>query len=144
MRLDVDGNEVVRVLLVGDSPQSFFFCRQVLERHGCECRFAGSIDAVRDLLDLWPFDIVLSTHIVSGEATQGLVNLLEGSGASLFSSLRVEEGSWWLPILRFGKEYHGPALPPGDFAYVLEDLREQIQADITEQRILHEKRTGAH
>ena len=53
--------------------------------------------------------------------------LLSGSGASLFSSLRVEEGSWWVPVLQFGKECYGPALRVGDFAHVLDDLSKQIR-----------------
>ena len=64
---------------------------------------------------------------VPGFAIQSLVGLLSGSNASLFSSLRVEEGSWWLPILQFGKEYYGPALRARDFAHVVDDLRKEIQ-----------------
>jgi CheY-like chemotaxis protein len=123
----MDGSEIVRVLLVGDSPQSFSLTRQLLERSGCECHFAGSLEAAKDLLQLWQFDIVLSTHRVPGDTTRSLVGLLSGSGASLFSSLRLEEGSWWVPVLQFGKEFYGPALRVGDFAHVLDDLRKQIR-----------------
>jgi CheY-like chemotaxis protein len=123
----MDGSDIVRILLVGDSPQSFSLTRRFLERSGCECQFAGSLEAAKDLLQLWHFDIVLSTHRVPGDTIQRLVGLLSGSGASLFSSLRVEEGSWWVPVLQFGKESYGPALRVGDFAHVLDDLRKQIQ-----------------
>jgi hypothetical protein len=123
----VDARDIVRVLLVGDSPQSFSLTRQLLERSGCECHFARSLEAVRGLLQLWPFDIVLSAHGVPGDTIQRLVGLLSGSGASLFSFLRVEEGSWWVPVLQFGKEYRGPALSVGDFAHFLDDLRKQIR-----------------
>src|SRR5882762_5577304 len=127
MEASMDGSEIVRVLLVGDSPQSFSLTRPLLERSGCECHFAGSLEAAKDLLQLWQFDIVLSTHRVPGDATRSLVGLLSGSGASLFSSLRLEEGSWWVPVLQFGKEFYGPALRVGDFADVLDDLRKQIR-----------------
>ena len=123
----MDGSDIVRVLLVGDSPQSFSLTRQLLERSGCECHFARSLEAVRGLLQLWPFDIVLSAHGVPGDTIQRLVGLLSGSSASLFSFLRVEEGSWWVPVLQFGKECYGPALRVGDFAHVLDDLGKQIR-----------------
>jgi hypothetical protein len=123
----MEGRDIFRVLLVGDSPQSFSISRQLLERSGCECHFAGSLEAAEDLLRLWQFDIVLSTHRVPGDAIQRLVGLLSGSGASLFSSLSVEEGSWWVPVLQFGKDSYGPALRVGEFAHVLDDLRKQIR-----------------
>jgi CheY-like chemotaxis protein len=125
MRPQMDGKDIVRVLLVGDSPQSFSLSRQLFEQNGCECHFAGSAEAARDLLNLWEFDIVLSTHRVPGDTIQRLVDLLSGSGASLFSSLRIEEGSWWLPVLKFGKECYEPALRVSDFKHFLDDLRKQ-------------------
>src|SRR5580658_9808420 len=105
----MDGSDTIRVLLVGDSPQSFSLIRQVLEKCGCECHFAGSLEALKKLLGLWQFDVVLSTHGIPSYPIQKLVGLLSGPGASLFSSLRAEEGSWWLPVLRSGKESYGPA-----------------------------------
>jgi CheY-like chemotaxis protein len=123
----MDGRDIVRVLLVGDSPQSFSLSRQLLERSGCECQFAGSFESAKDLMQLWQFDIVLSTHRVPGDTIQKLVGLLSGSGASLFSFLRVEEGFWWVPVLQFGKESYGPALRVGDLAHFLVDLRKQFR-----------------
>jgi hypothetical protein len=136
MGSDTDNSEIVRVLLVGDRPQSFSLARQVFEQGRCECHFAGSVEAVRDLLDLRRFDIVLSTHTVPGEAMQSLVNLLAGSSASLFSSLRFEEGSWWLPVLQFGKESYGPALRSEEFARVLEELGKQARPDVIVHPVL--------
>jgi hypothetical protein len=129
MEADMEGEDIVRVLLVGDNPQSFSLSRQLLERNDCECHYAGSIEAAEDLLRLWQFDIVLSTHRVPSNATQSLVGLLSGSGASLFSSLRVEEGSWWVALLQFGKECYGPAFRVGEFARVLDDLRRQLRIE---------------
>jgi hypothetical protein len=127
MEVRVDGSGILRVLLLGDSPQAFSISEQFLERRGCECHFAGSLEAAKDLLDLWQFDIVLSMRAIPGETTQKLVSLLSGSGVSLYSSLRVEMGSWWLPVLQFGKESYGPALRVDEFRHVLDDLREQVR-----------------
>jgi CheY-like chemotaxis protein len=125
----MDGGDTIRVLLVGDSPQSFSLVRQLLETHGCECHFAGSLEAVKNLLRLWQFDIVLSSHGIPSYPIQMLVGLLSGSSISLFSSLRVEEGSWWLPVLQCGKESYGPALTVAEFSCVLDDLHRQILVD---------------
>jgi hypothetical protein len=123
----MDVRDMPRVLLIGDSPQSFSLSRQLLERSGCECHFAGSLAEAEDLLQLRQFDLVLTTHRVPGDTIQRLVGLLSGSSASLYSSLRVEESFWWVPVLRFGKESYGPALRVGDFAHVLDDLRKQFR-----------------
>ena len=125
----MDGSDMIRVLLVGDSPQSFSLVRQLLEKYGCECHFAGSLEVVKNLLRLWQFDVVLSTHGIPSYPIQTLVGLLLGSGASLYSSLRVEEGSWWLPVLERGKETYGPALTVGEFSHALDDLKRQILID---------------
>jgi hypothetical protein len=122
----MNSSDGIRVLLVGDSDQSFSLIRQLLENSGCECHFAGSLEAVKHLLRLWQFDVVLSTHGIPSYPIQRLIGLLSGSSASLFSSLRVETGSWWLPVLQFGKESYGPALTVGEFSRVLDDLRKQI------------------
>src|SRR5580704_2190735 len=122
----MEGRSILRVLLVGDSPQSFSLSRQFLERSGCECHFAESLEAAKDLLERWQFEIVLSMRATPSETIQKLVGLLSGSGISLFSSLRVEQGSWWLPVLQFGKESYGPALRVNEFTDVLDDLRNQL------------------
>lgn len=125
----MDGEDVVRVLLVGDNPKSFSLSRQLLELNACECHFAGSVEAAEDLVRLWQFDIVLSTHRVPSNAIQSLVGLLSGSGTSLFACLRVEEGLWWLPVLQFGKDCYGPAFLVGEFARILDDLRRQLRIE---------------
>jgi CheY-like chemotaxis protein len=129
MEVDMDGEDIVRVLLVGDNPQSFSLSRQLLESNGCECNFAGSVEAAENLLRLWQFDIVLSTHRVPSNVIQSLVGLLSGSGTSLFASLRVEEGLWWVPVLQFGKDCYGPALRVDEFARILDDLRRQLRIE---------------
>ena len=127
MEARMGGSALVRVLLVGNSPQSFLLSRQLLERSGCECHYAGSLEAAEDLLQLWQFDMVLTAHQVPSEAIQRLRGLLSGSGTSLFSALRVDEGSWWVPVLQFGKECYGPALRAGELASALDDLRKQMR-----------------
>ena len=144
MKVRVDGGGILRVLLIGDSPQSFSISRQFLEQRGCECYFAGSLEAAKDLLDLWQFDIVLSMRAIPGETIQKLVGLLSGSGVSLYSSLRVEMGSLWLPVLQFGKESYGPALRVDEFRKVLDGLREQVKVHEYASQGLGDPKHGEH
>lgn len=122
---------VVRVLLVGEEPREFFLSRQLFERSDCQCHFAKSEREIAEMLIATEFDIVLSTHRISGGSIHQLVALLSGSRASLFYSLRVEEGYWWLPVLRLGKECLGtPALRGGEFVHVLDQLLMRIKSTI--------------
>ncbi len=122
---------VVRVLLVGEEPREFFLSRQLFERSDCQCHFAKSEREIAEMLIATEFDIVLSTHRISGGSIHQLVALLSGSRASMFYSLRVEEGYWWLPVLRLGKECLGtPALRGGEFVHVLDQLLMRIKSTI--------------
>jgi len=122
---------VVRVLLVGEEPREFFLSRKLFERSDCQCHFAKSEREIAEMLIATEFDIVLSTHRISGGSIHQLVALLSGSRASMFYSLRVEEGYWWLPVLRLGKECLGtPALRGGEFVHVLDQLLMRIKSTI--------------
>jgi hypothetical protein len=122
---------VVRVLLVGEQPREFFLSRQLFERSDCQCHFAKSKREIAEMLIATEFDIVLSTHRISDGSIHQLVALLSGSRASMFYSLRVEEGYWWLPVLRLGKECLGtPALRGGEFVHVLDQLLMRIKSTI--------------
>jgi hypothetical protein len=122
---------VIRVLLVGEEPREFFLSRQLFERSDCQCHFAKSEREIAELLIATEFDIVLSTPRISGGSIHQLVALLSGSRASMFYSLRVEEGYWWLPVLRLGKECLGtPALRGGEFVHVLDQLLMRVKSTI--------------
>jgi hypothetical protein len=122
---------VVRVRLVGEQPREFFLSRQLFERSDCQCHFAKSKREIAEMLIATEFDIVLSTHRISDGSIHQLVALLSGSRASMFYSLRVEEGYWWLPVLRLGKECLGtPALRGGEFVHVLDQLLMRIKSTI--------------
>ena len=140
----MDDKNVVRVLLVGDSLQSFSLSRQFLEESCCEWHFAGSLEEAKDLLDLLQFDIVLSMQASPGETVQKLVSMLSGSGASLYAALRVEMGFWWMPVLQFGKESYGPALRVDEFRNVLDGLREQVKVHEYASQGLGETKHGEH
>jgi hypothetical protein len=122
---------VIKVLLVGEEPREFFLSQQLLERSDCQCHFARYEQEIAQLLIATEFDIVLSTHRISGGSIHQLVALLSGSRASMFYSLRVEEGYWWLPVLTLGKECLGtPALRGREFVHVLDQLFMRIKSTI--------------
>jgi hypothetical protein len=126
----MDHSSMVRVLLVGDSPQLFFLCQKHLEKNGCECEFAKCERAVWETLGQRQFDLVLGLHTSQGTRSPSLVVLLSGSPTTLFYALRVEVGYWWVPILRLGEDCFGaPALRPSEFANALDEVLKEIRAE---------------
>jgi hypothetical protein len=127
----MDPADPVRILIMGEKSQAPFAYHQLLDRDDCQCHFARSQQEVTEISDLRKFDIVLSTIRIPGGSIHQLVDLLSGSRASVFCSLSVEEGHWWLPALRFGKDCFGTAALRGnDFVRVLDQLVQQIRANI--------------
>ena len=121
---------MIRVLLVGDSPQSFFPHRQHLERSGCECEFVKSDQTAWEMLGRHRFDLVLSLHPSREASCPSLGVLLSGSQTTLFYALRVEVGYWWVPILRLGEECFGtPVLRPREFPDALNEVLNEIRAE---------------
>ena len=120
----------IRVLVVGEKAQEFLTSRQLFERNNCQCWFAKSSREVVELPNLREYDIILSALRVPGESVSRLIAVLKGSRASLFCSLRVERGYWWLPVLRFGQECFGtPAFGPGDFIHAFDRLVKEIKVN---------------
>ena len=119
----MDDSGMIRVLLVGDSPQLFFLYQKHLERNGCECEFAECERASWGMLGQRQFDLVLSLHTSRGTRSPSLVVLLSGLPTTLFHALRVEVGYGWVPILRVSEEYFGtPSLRPNAYANALDDV----------------------
>ncbi len=128
----MDDSNMIRVLLVGDSPRLFFFYQKHLERNGCECEFAECERVVWEMLGQRQFDLVLSLHTSRGTGRPNLAVLLRGSPITLFYALRLEVGCWWVPLLRLGEECFGaPALRPSEFADALDEVLKEIRAAAT-------------
>ena len=71
---------------------------------------------------------MLSPLRLRDEKTSFFVDLLAGSFTNLFFFQLVEEGCWWLPGLRFGKNCFGSsALRPAEFVEALQALIKEIQ-----------------
>ena len=117
----------INVLVVGESPCLFSSFRR-LERLGCECHFAESHREVSALLSHTKLDIVLSLY--THERLSQMMALLAGLRVSMFYMLPIEEGCWWLPVLRNGENCLGtPAIHTTEFTYVLIEIIKGITTD---------------
>jgi len=126
----------VQVLLVGDSPKVFAACRRRLETNGCHCEFAECEREVWNVIKQRQFDIVLSVHRGRSARTESLGALLSGSRTTLFYALPVENGCWWVPILKAGEEcFAASALRPAEFANALDEVIQQVTAGFASRAI---------
>jgi hypothetical protein len=124
----------INVLVVGNSPR-LFSCFRRLEKLGCECHFAESDREVSALLSHTKLDIVLSLY--THQRLSQMLALLAGLRVSMFYMLPVEEGCWWLPVLRNGEKCLGtPAIRATEFTYVLIEIIKGIARGATSSRPL--------
>jgi hypothetical protein len=88
------------------------------------------------MLEQRQFDLILAVHNSHGAITESLGGLLTGSRTTLFLALPVEQGCWWVPILRSGQDCFGaPALRPGEFTIALDGILKEIRAEATSRRM---------
>jgi hypothetical protein len=124
----------VKVLLIGESPCSFSFCRFPLEKAGCECHFVKSHQEMGRLLGCTRLDIVLSLNV--HQSLSEVMALLAGSHVSMFHRVPVEEGCWWLPVIRNGHNCLGAAaFRPSEFTSVFAGIVKSIITDATLSRL---------
>jgi hypothetical protein len=130
----VDEARKVKVLLIGESPRPFSFCRSPLEKAECQCYFAESHQEMSKVLRRTEVDIVFSLN--ARESLSALMAQLVGSRVTVFHRLPVEEGCWWLPVLQNGESCLGTAaFRPNEFACVLTELVKSIIKDATSDRL---------
>lgn len=69
------------------------------------------------------YSIILLDSTVPPEQRRQLASGLEGSETSVFYTFPVENGCWWLPVLRRGQDCHGtPAFRRSEFPFELERI----------------------
>jgi hypothetical protein len=121
--------EPPQVLLIGKSNKGHSPLSHRLRSRGCDCRFAASYDEVDALLEKHSFDLTLGPIKLNGDNFYPLISRLAGSRTTLFYSLSVEDGGWWLPALRSGVHCFGaPAIHRSEFASVLEKTIAEIMS----------------
>jgi hypothetical protein len=133
---DSTGDEArkINVLVLGESPNLFSLFHPLslfrpLAKVRCQWHFAKSRQEMSKILDHTKLDIVLS--IYTHQRLSEMMALLTGLRVSMFHMLPVEEGCWWLPVLRNAENCLGaPALRPNEFSYVLTEIVENIITDV--------------
>ena len=111
----------IGVLLVGRTPQLFSFIQPTLDRVGCRCYFAQSQQEISKLLRRATLDIVLSLN--AHLSLSRMIALLAGRRVSVFHTVAVERGCWWLPVFRNGENCLGAAaFRPNEFAQFLGEI----------------------
>lgn len=124
-RLDI---KTVKVLLIADNPNGASYLAERLAKKGCGCEFVSSLGEAVPQIRANDYDLVLSATKLRDGGAFALMDLLEGSSATLFYFQPVEEGCWWLPGLRRGKKCFGSsAVRPSDFVPILDKVIDEIQ-----------------
>ena len=118
------------ILLVGRTGSWGTLVLRPLEKFGSELSFAAPQTVTSEYVRRGAYDLILLDSTVPPEQRKQLASELIGSEASIFYTFPVENGCWWLPTLRNGKDCHGtPAFRRNEFPYELERiLREQTDA----------------
>lgn len=116
----------INVLLVGKSAKDSAHLIHQLEQRGCCCWVAMSPEEGMALFSTQHFHVILNVGPVQ-EATQTL-SLLGSGDCTVFCAYPVEEGCWWMPMMRAGRNCFGePALRLGEFGEALDQILRQIR-----------------
>jgi hypothetical protein len=117
----------VSVLFIGDREMGFASLHRWLEKRGCHCTFASSHSEGAQLFATDRFDLVLCSDRIAGIGA--LLDSAMDSSASAFCCHTVEDGYWWLPVIRDGRKCLGePGLRPSEFAGVLARIVEEVKS----------------
>ena len=116
------------VLLLGETARGLSYLVCHLEQLGCACAFATSSEEAIALVDRHAFHLILSTKPL--HETDPLVAALSESDCTVFFSYPVEDGCWWLPLVRHGQKCLGaPAARPREFVGLLDRLVKEIESN---------------
>jgi hypothetical protein len=116
------------VFLVGESLRQAWFLEACLRRKGWAPQKEASIIQALCLMKGAQFDLVLCDLNAERVSKSLLISSLVASRSTLFYSLPVERGCWWLPAVREGEYCLGaPALSPKEFAAAIDELSLELQ-----------------
>jgi hypothetical protein len=116
------------VLLVGEGATASLSLQSYLEQLGCNCVFAKSSQEAISLIVRHVFHLILGTKPL--HETDPLIAALSESDCTVFFSYPVEEGCWWLPLVRHGQKCLGaPAVRPNEFVGLLGRLVKEFESN---------------
>jgi hypothetical protein len=118
------------VLLVGRNGSWGTPVLKTLEKFEAELIFATPQNVTADCVRESGCNLLLLDSTVPVEQRRLLASELLGSDVSIFYTFPVENGCWWLPTLRHGRDCHGtPAFRRNEFPRELERvLQDQTEA----------------
>jgi len=121
-------SDCVKVLLLGESAKGSSYLLHRLRNWGCDCSVATSAAEARALVNDHTFQLILSTLPL--RRLDPLLDLLGESDCTVFFTCPVEDGCWWVPLLRHGQKCLGtPALLPSEFVALLPGLVKEIRQE---------------
>ena len=97
----------LRILMVGQSTSWGAPLQSTLKELGCDFSFAPSLPATIKMARNGLYSALLLDSTVPVAIRKELVSGLAGSGTSVFQLFPVENGCWWLPVLRQGEDSFG-------------------------------------
>lgn len=113
------------VLLLGDEASTSWL-RMYFAQRGFHCSRAESI-ACRPRLG--NYRLILNTK--PRRIPHSSLLELETEGRNIFSALPVENGCWWLPIVREGCRCFGqPALRSREFGQILDEILGEVVGEV--------------
>lgn len=118
--------KIMNVLLIGEDQRSWWQIAQHLEKQGCLCWFAPSMDAVARSLGRHSFALVLSKRPV----TEGspLMELLGGTAANVFYSFPIAGSCLWFQAAPDARgRMRSAAFRPSEFGQVLDRVIAECQ-----------------
>jgi hypothetical protein len=111
------------ILLVGRNGSWGTPVLRCLEKFRSELSFAAPQSVTSEYVRKGAYNLILLDSTVPPEQRRQLASELIGSEASLFYTFPVENGCWWLPVLRRGQDCHGtPAFRRNEFPFELERI----------------------
>ena len=120
-------SDCVKVLLLGESAKGSSYLLRRLRNWGCNCSVATSTGEALALIDHQAFHLILSTLPL--QRLDPVLDLISESDCTVFFTCPVEDGCWWVPLLRHGQKCLGtPALLPSEFVELLPRLVKEIAA----------------
>jgi len=121
-------SDCVNVLVLGESAKRPSSLLRRLQKWGCDCSFATSTEEALALIHHHSFRLILSTLPLHGR--DPLLGQLGESDCTVFFTCPLEDGCWWVPLMRHGQKCLGtPALLPSEFAELLPRLVKEIAAE---------------
>jgi hypothetical protein len=112
-----------RILLAGRQGAWSEMLLKSLQKFDSELSFVPPESVTVDFVRQGGYTVLLLDSTVPAEQRRDLVSALTGSNTSVFYTFPVENGCWWLPALRFGKDCHGsPAFRRREFQAEIERI----------------------